>query len=156
MISKKFVEMNGTRFGWWSRQIWEVIRVWGGCKKLGPSENDSVEFGPDHLQQLWVEEVLTQAEGAPVTSAHAAQPGMSEETYGKYNTIFTYIKTHKGKRDKTRVIRCHHHEMNSLWLITWEAESTQDFDNNKPSSNEMPQSRCSISHQIQSLNPIAS
>lgn len=55
----------------------EVIR---GCKNEGPSEYDTVEFGPDHLQQLRVEEVLTQAEGAPVTSAHAAQPGVAEET----------------------------------------------------------------------------
>lgn len=55
----------------------------------GPSEHDSVEFGPDHLQQLRVEEVLTQAEGAPVTSAHASQPGVAEETYGKHtNTYF--------------------------------------------------------------------
>lgn len=44
-----------------------------------PSEYDSVEFGLDRLQQLRVEEVLTQAECAPVTSAHAAQPGVAEE-----------------------------------------------------------------------------
>lgn len=59
------------------------VRVREGCKNKGPSEYHSVEFGPDHLQQLRVEEVLTQAEGAPVTSAHAAQPGVAEETYGK-------------------------------------------------------------------------
>lgn len=40
------------------------------------SEYDSVEFGPDRLQQLRVEDVLAQAEGAAVTSAHAAQPGV--------------------------------------------------------------------------------
>lgn len=53
------------------------------CKRFekGPSEYNSVEFGPDRLQQLRVEEVLTQAEGAPVTSAHAAQPGVAEKTY---------------------------------------------------------------------------
>lgn len=44
-----------------------------------PSEHDSVEFGPDGLQQLRVQEVLTQAECAPVTGAHAAQPGVAEE-----------------------------------------------------------------------------
>lgn len=50
-----------------------------GELKLGPSEQDSVEFGPDHLQQLRVEKVLTQAEGAPVTGAHAAQSGVAAE-----------------------------------------------------------------------------
>lgn len=59
------------------------VGVGRGCKNKGPSEYHSVEFGPDHLQQLRVEEVLTQAEGAPVTSAHAAQPGVAEETDGK-------------------------------------------------------------------------
>lgn len=46
------------------------------------SEYDSVEFGPDRLQQLRVEEVLTQAECAPVTSAHAAQPGVGIHSHG--------------------------------------------------------------------------
>lgn len=58
-------------------------------KTKGPSEYDSVEFGPDHLQQLRVEEVLTQAEGAPVASAHAAQPGVAEETHGKQTNTFS-------------------------------------------------------------------
>lgn len=40
------------------------------------SEYDSVEFGSDRLQQLRVEDVLTQAEGAAITSAHAAQSGV--------------------------------------------------------------------------------
>lgn len=47
--------------------------------KKGPSEDNGVEFGSDRLQQLRVQEVLTQAEGAPVTSAHAAQTGVAEE-----------------------------------------------------------------------------
>lgn len=47
-----------------------------------PSEQDSGEFGPDHLQQLRVEKVLTQAEGAPVTRAHAAQAGVPAEENG--------------------------------------------------------------------------
>lgn len=51
-----------------------------------PSEQDSGEFGPDHLQQLRVEKVLTQAEGAPVTSAHAAQSGVAAEKTGTQNT----------------------------------------------------------------------
>lgn len=38
-----------------------------------------MEFGPDRLQQLGVEQVLTQAEGAAVTSAHAAQSRVAEE-----------------------------------------------------------------------------
>lgn len=48
----------------------------------GPSEQDSGEFGPDHLQQLRVEKVLTQAEGAPVTRAHAAQADVAAEKKG--------------------------------------------------------------------------
>lgn len=51
-----------------------------------PSEQDRGEFGPDHLQQLRVEKVLTQAEGAPVTSAHAAQSGVAAEKNGTQNT----------------------------------------------------------------------
>lgn len=51
-----------------------------------PSEQDSGEFGPDHLQQLRVEKVLTQAEGAPVTSAHAAKSGVSAEKNRTQNT----------------------------------------------------------------------
>lgn len=63
----------------WMKIIWGFRDWW---LKLGPSEQDSVEFGPDHLQQLRVEKVLTQAEGAPVTSAHAAQAGVAAEENG--------------------------------------------------------------------------
>ena len=45
----------------------------------GPAEHRGVELGPDRLQQLRVEEVLAQAEGAPVARAHAAQPGVTGE-----------------------------------------------------------------------------
>lgn len=48
-----------------------------GKVSMRPSEHHSVEFGPDALQQLRVQQVLTQAEGAPVTGAHAAQPGVA-------------------------------------------------------------------------------
>lgn len=65
------------------------------CKR--PSEYDSVEFGPDRLQQLRVEEVLTQAECAPVTSAHAAQPGVAEERHGVRTR--THANKHTNKRD---------------------------------------------------------
>lgn len=65
------------------------------CKR--PSEYDSVEFGPDRLQQLRVEEVLTQAECAPVTSAHAAQPGVAEERH-RVRTR-THANKHTDKRD---------------------------------------------------------
>lgn len=65
------------------------MRQWGIVDQLDvtkllqkrPSEHNGVEFGPDCLQQLRVEEVLTQAEGAPVASAHAAQPGVAEEKH---------------------------------------------------------------------------
>lgn len=72
----------------WKKHGWMKI-IWGFGDwrlKLGPSEQDSVEFGPDHLQQLRVEKVLTQAEGAPVTSAHAAQSGVAAEENGTENT----------------------------------------------------------------------
>lgn len=82
--------------GWWKmsrRKNWRkhgwMERTWGFRDwrlKLGPSEQDSVEFGPDHLQQLRVEKVLTQAEGAPVTSAHAAQAGVAAEENGTHRT----------------------------------------------------------------------
>lgn len=76
--------MNGTKFEWnWN---WKFFLQ--GKKNEGPSEYDSVEFGPDHLQQLRVEEVLTQAEGAPVAGAHAAQPGVAEETHGRHGRTF--------------------------------------------------------------------
>lgn len=61
--------------------------------KVGPSEQDSVEFGPDHLQQLRVEKVLTQAEGAPVTSAHAAQSGVAAEENTSTLLITSYCKS---------------------------------------------------------------
>lgn len=84
----------------------------------GPSEYNSVEFGPDRLQQLRVEEVLTQAEGAPVTSAHAAQPGVAEERYeeDKHQHI-VYIYNAQKEERQDRVKTCHHHERSSLWLI---------------------------------------
>lgn len=44
-----------------------------GCERAGgPAENGSVELGLYRLQQLRVEEVLTDAKGTPVTGAHAA------------------------------------------------------------------------------------
>lgn len=72
----------------WKKHGWvKIIRGFGDRRlKLGPSEQDSVEFGPDHLQQLRVEKVLTQAESAPVTSAHAAQSGVAAEENGTENT----------------------------------------------------------------------
>lgn len=66
-------------------QEWAASAVGGYIsqrkKSRRPSEHDSVEFGPDGLQQFRVEDVLTQAERAPVTGAHAAQPGVAEERH---------------------------------------------------------------------------
>lgn len=63
-----------------------------GVLKERPSEHHSVEFGPDGLQQLGVEEVLTQAERAPVTGAHAAQPGVAEERHRENKHTHTHRK----------------------------------------------------------------
>lgn len=71
-------------------------------EKQGPSEYHSVEFGPDHLQQLRVEEVLTQAEGAPVAGAHAAQPGVAEETDGRETHQDVFIEASAETRWKIK------------------------------------------------------
>lgn len=43
-----------------------------------PAQYDGVELGLDGLHQLRVEEVLTEAEGAAVAGAHAAQTSVPE------------------------------------------------------------------------------
>ncbi len=48
-----------------------------------PAKDDSVEFGPNHLHELRVQEVLTQTEGTPVTGTHAAQTRMAANTHTK-------------------------------------------------------------------------
>ncbi len=98
--------------------------------KKGPSQYNSVEFGPDRLQQLRVEEVLTQAEGAPVASAHAAQPGVAEERHGegkRQRTVYIEKQTRGGKGRSVK--RSHHHDVSSFGLITWEPEQIKDNEN---------------------------
>lgn len=44
-----------------------------------PVVNDPAELGLNTAQQLQLEEVLTQAIGAPVAGAHAAETGVAAE-----------------------------------------------------------------------------
>lgn len=41
-------------------------------REVQPAEDKCVEFGFYSVEELWVQEVLTEAEGASVTSTHAA------------------------------------------------------------------------------------
>lgn len=47
-----------------------------------PAKDDSVEFGPNRLHKLRVEEVLAQTEGAPITGTHTAQTCMGVHSHG--------------------------------------------------------------------------
>lgn len=49
--------------------------------KYGPVENDPAELGLNAAQQLQLEEVLTQAIGAPVAGTHAAETGVAAEKH---------------------------------------------------------------------------
>lgn len=53
---------------------------------------------------------MTQAEGAPVTGAHAAQPGVAEETMGEKHSQFRLMSnTHENERKMSQKWLFAHH-----------------------------------------------
>lgn len=69
-----------------------------------PVENDPAELGLNTAQQLQLEEVLTQAIGAPVGGTHAAETGVAAERHTKMcihhhtKTIRTTQQTQRRRR----------------------------------------------------------
>lgn len=63
-----------------------------------PVENDPAELGLNTVQQLQLEEVLTQAIGAPFAGTHAAETGMAAERHTKNACIHHRTKTTRTKQ----------------------------------------------------------
>lgn len=59
-----------------------------------PVEHDPAELGLYTAQQLQLEEVLTQAIGAPVAGTHAAQTGVAVERHTKMRVFTTTERQH--------------------------------------------------------------
>lgn len=59
-----------------------------------PVENDPAELGLNTAQQLQLEEVLTQAIGAPVGGTHAAETGVAAERHTKTRVFTTIERQH--------------------------------------------------------------
>lgn len=59
-----------------------------------PVENDPAELGLNTVQQLQLEEFLTQAIGAPFAAAHAAETGVAAERHTKMRVFTTVQRQH--------------------------------------------------------------
>lgn len=59
-----------------------------------PVENDPAQLGLNTAQQLQLEEVLTQAIGAPVAGTHAAETGVAAERHTKMRVFTTIQRQH--------------------------------------------------------------
>ena len=64
-----------------------------------PVENDPAELGLNTAQQLQLEEVLTQAIGAPVGGTHAAETGVAVERHTKMRVLTTMERQHTQRRN---------------------------------------------------------
>ena len=59
-----------------------------------PVENDPADLGLNTAQQLRLEEVLTQAIGAPVAGTHAPETGVAAERHTKMRVFTTIQRKH--------------------------------------------------------------